>query len=97
MHLLFTEGAKDLDIHLVLWWIPSAIQVVPFNRNLRDQTLGSTDVAGYNQAPHRPEVHPEETEGKVASLVWRYTVLICLWRAGNILHILHILHIFHIL
>ena len=33
MHLLFTQGAKDLDIHLVLWWIQSAIQVVSFNKN----------------------------------------------------------------
>ena len=31
---------------------------------MRDQTLSSTDVPGYNQAPHRPEVHPEETEGE---------------------------------
>ncbi len=29
---------------------------------MRDQTLDSTDVPGYIQAPHRPGVHPEYTE-----------------------------------
>ena len=31
MYLLFTESGKGLDIHLILWWIPSAIQVEPLN------------------------------------------------------------------
>jgi hypothetical protein len=32
MHLLFTKACKVVDIHLILWWIPSAIQVVPLNK-----------------------------------------------------------------
>ena len=31
MNLLFAESGKSLDIHLILWWIPSAIQVIPLN------------------------------------------------------------------
>ncbi len=36
MPLLFTEACKVLDIHLILWWIPSVIQVVPLNKQHGD-------------------------------------------------------------
>jgi hypothetical protein len=36
MHLLFTEAGKVLDIHLILWWIPSAIQAVLLNKQNGD-------------------------------------------------------------
>ena len=36
MHLLFTQAGKVLDIHLVLWRKPSAIQIVPLNKQHSD-------------------------------------------------------------
>ncbi len=38
MHLHFTHGghSKDLAIHLVLWLIPSAIQIVPLSKHQRN-------------------------------------------------------------
>jgi hypothetical protein len=36
MHLLFTEACKVLYIHLILWWIPSAIQAVLLNKQHGD-------------------------------------------------------------
>ena len=36
MHLLFTQGGKVLDIHLVLWRKPSVIQIVPLKKQHSD-------------------------------------------------------------
>ena len=36
MYILFTQGGKDLDIHLVLRGISSSIQIVPLNQNKSD-------------------------------------------------------------
>ena len=69
MYILFTQGGKDLDIHLVLRGISSSIQIVPLNQNKSD----TNELKGLQpdskgepycvRALHLPGVHPKEMGG----------------------------------